>query len=83
MARGEEIVNEITKKIVNDPTIERNEHILVSFGKKGFGPFKKPEFRLKGVVHKESDKAKAEEHAKASAGDTPVVSEIEVRTPRQ
>lgn len=80
MARGEEVVNEITKKLLNDPTIERNEHILVSFEKKGFGPFKKPQIRLKGVVHKESDKNKAEEHATASAGDTPVINEIELRS---
>ena len=81
MARGEEVVNEITKKILNDPTIERNEHILVSLEKKGFGPFKKPRILLKGVVHKESDKEKAEEHAKSSAGVTPVVNEIELRSP--
>ena len=78
MLRPDEIVDEIKREINDDPTIEGRSHVLVFAGKKGFGPFKKYEIRLSGIVHIESDRRKAEEHARHAAGELPVVNEIEV-----
>ena len=76
--KPEEVVERIKREIADDPTIEGRAHVLVFAGKKGFGPFKKHEVRLSGIVHKESDKVKSEEHAHHAAGIIPVVNEIEV-----
>ena len=79
--KPDEIVDEIKREIGDDPTIEGRAHILVFAGKKGFGPLKKYEIRLSGIVHAEGTKKKAEEHARHAAGETPVVNEIEVVAP--
>ena len=72
----DDLVNEIKREIGDDPTIEGASHILVFNGKKGL--FGKPEVHLGGIVHVESDKRKAEEHAHHAAGVVPVVNNIEV-----
>ena len=79
MKTADETAIEIKKKVDDDPTIEGAEHILAFASKKGFGPFKKTEIHLKGVVPTEADKRKAEEHARHSAASIPLVNEIEVR----
>ena len=75
---AEEVVVEIKREISDDPTIEGAAHILVFARKTGVWPFRKEDIRISGIVHLESDKSKAEEHAKHAAGDIPVVNEIEV-----
>ena len=75
---AEEIAVEVKREIGDDPTIEGAAHILVFARKTGIWPFRKEDIRLSGIVHVESDKAKAEVHAKHAAGDLPVVNEIEV-----
>ena len=84
MKQPDEIVTAIKREIADDPTIEGAAHILVFHSKKGFGPFKKSEIHISGIVHTEKDKQKAEEHAKHEAGDQlPVVNEIELAKPRK
>lgn len=79
MINADDAVNDIKRKILDDPTIEGAKHILVFVGKKGFGPFKKLEIRLGGFVHSDADKKKAEEYAKQSAPGMTLVNEIEVQ----
>jgi hypothetical protein len=76
--KTDDIVNEIKREINDDPTIHGAAHILVFSCKTGIWPFQKSDIRVGGIVHSESDKKKAEEHAKHAAGDLPVVNEIEV-----
>lgn len=78
MLTPEEIVNEIKREINDDPTIEGAAHILVFAAKKGFGPFGKKQIHLKGIVHRELDRKKAEEHGHHAAGEMTVINEIEV-----
>ena len=82
MLSAEEIATEAKREISDDPTIAGAAHILVFARKKGFGPFKKYEVHLSGIVHTESDKRKAEEHARHAAGEMPVVNEMEVVPPK-
>ena len=79
MRSADETANEVRRKIDDDPTIEGAEHISTFASKKGFGPFKKAEIHLQGVVRSESDKRKAEEHARHSAASIPIVNEIEIQ----
>ncbi len=79
----DDVVRTIKGRISDDPTIEGAAHILVFSRKTGVWPFQKHDIRISGIVHKESDKVKAEEHAVQAAGDTPVVNEIEVVEPHK
>ena len=79
MIKADDAVNDIKRKIVDDPTIKGAKHILVFASKKGFGPFKKEEVHLGGFVYTELDKKKAEEYAQQSAPGLTLVNEIEVQ----
>jgi osmotically-inducible protein OsmY len=78
MRKAEDIATDVKRQIIDDPTIAGAAHILVFARKKGFGPFKKEEIHLTGIVHVDSDKKKAGEYAQRAAGELKVVNEIEV-----
>jgi osmotically-inducible protein OsmY len=76
MMDGERVQAEIQRVINDDPTISEARHILVTVERKGL--LRREVVRLKGKVHAQSERAKAENIARLHAGDREVVDEIEV-----
>ena len=73
---AERVQTDIQKVISDDPTISEANRIIISVEKKGFWLAGKEVVVLKGSVHSESDKAKAEKIALLHAGGRQVVDEI-------
>ena len=69
---------EIQKVIGDDPTIRDADHILVSIEKRGFWFLGKEVVVLKGTVHEEADRQKAEKIASMHSGGRAVEDGIKV-----
>lgn len=76
MMDAERLQNEIQRVINDDPTISEAKHILVTVERRGL--LRREVVYLKGRVHAESERAKAEKIAHLHAGGVEVVDEIEV-----
>jgi osmotically-inducible protein OsmY len=76
MLDAERVQTEIQRVINDDPTISEARHIIVSVERKGF--FRKEVVVLKGNVHSESDRQKAEKIAALHAAGREVVDDIAV-----
>jgi osmotically-inducible protein OsmY len=72
------IQNEIQRVINDDPTITEAKHIFVSVEKRGFWFLGKEVVFLKGSVHSDSDRTKAEKIAALHSGSREVVDNIQV-----
>ncbi len=77
MMSAEQTQSEIQRVIGDDPTITEATHILVSVEKKGFFRGKEVVV-LRGSVHTETDRSKAEKIAAMHAGGREVVDDIRV-----
>jgi len=76
MMDAERVQTEIQRVINDDPTISEAKHILVSVERKGL--LRKEVVVLKGRVHSDSERSKAEKIATLHAGDREVVDDIVV-----
>jgi osmotically-inducible protein OsmY len=76
MLDAERVQTEIQRVINDDPTITEAKHILVTVERKGL--LRKEVVVLKGHVHSESERAKAEKIATLHAGSREVVDDIAV-----
>jgi len=74
MMDAERVQNEIQRVINDDPTITEAKHILVTIERKGI--LRKEVVVLKGRVHADSERAKAEKIAALHAGDREIVDDI-------
>ena len=68
----------IQKVINDDPTINESKHISVEVEKRGLWPFGKETVILKGNVHLDSDRQKAEKIAALHSGKRGVMNNIQV-----
>ncbi len=78
MLDADKVQTDIQRIINDDPTINEARRILVTVERKGF--FRKEVVVLKGTVHEESDRAKAEKIASVHAGGREIVDDIRVAT---
>lgn len=78
MQEGERVQTEIQKVIGDDPTISDANRIIVSVEKKGFWLSAKECILLKGHVHSDSDRQKAEKIATLHSAGRQVINEISV-----
>jgi osmotically-inducible protein OsmY len=78
MMNAEKVQSEIQRVIGDDPTITEPTHILVSVEKKGFWFLGKEVVVLRGNVHSEADRSKAEKIAALHAGGREVLDDIHV-----
>jgi len=76
MMNAERVQTEIQRVINDDPTISEAKHILVTVERKGL--LRREVVVLKGRVHADSERAKAEKIATLHAGDREVVDDIVV-----
>jgi hypothetical protein len=76
MMDAERAQNEIQRVINDDPTITEAKHILVTVERKGI--LRKEIVVLKGRVHADSERTKAENVARLHAGGREVVDDIVV-----
>jgi len=76
MMDAERVQNEIQRVIGDDPTISEAKHILVTVERKGL--LRKEIVVLKGRVHADSERTKAETIARLHAGGRDVVDDIVV-----
>lgn len=74
MMDAERVQNEIQRVINDDPTITEAKHILVTIERKGI--LRKEVVVLKGRVHSDSERAKAEKIAALHAGNREIVDDI-------
>ena len=75
---AERIQNEIQRVIGDDPTIQEANRILISVEKTGFMGLGKATVFLRGSVHSESDRKKAEKTASLHCGGLRVVDDIRI-----
>jgi osmotically-inducible protein OsmY len=75
---AEKVQAEIQRVIGDDPTIAEPTHIMVSVERRGFLSMGKEVVVLRGSVHSEADKAKAEKIAEMHSAGRQVVDEIHV-----
>ncbi len=78
MMNAERVQSEIQRVIGDDPTIAEPTHIVVSVEKKGFWFMGKEVVVLRGSVHSETDRNKAEKIAAMHGGGREVVDDIHV-----
>jgi osmotically-inducible protein OsmY len=76
MLDAERVQTEIQRVINDDPTITEAKHILVTVERKGL--LRKEIVVLKGRVHAESERTKAEKIATLHGGGREVVDDISV-----
>jgi osmotically-inducible protein OsmY len=76
MMDAERVQTEIQRVINDDPTISEARHILVTIERKGL--LRKEIVVLKGRVHSDSERAKAEKIASLHAAGREVVDDIVV-----
>jgi len=76
MVDAERVQTEIQRVINEDPTITEAKHILVTVERKGL--LRKEVVVLKGRVHSESERTKAEKIATQHGGSREVVDDIVV-----
>jgi len=76
MVDAERVQTEIQRVINEDPTITEAKHILVTVERKGL--LRKEVVVLKGRVHSESERTKAEKIAVQHGGSREVVDDIVV-----
>lgn len=76
MMDADRVQTEIQRVISDDPTISDARRILVTVERKGF--FRKEVVVLKGTVHVESDRTKAEKIAAIHSGGREIVDDIQV-----
>jgi hypothetical protein len=76
MLDAERVQTEIQRIINDDPTISEAKHILVTVERKGL--LRRQVVYLKGKVHADSERTKAERVAQLHAGGREVVDDIEV-----
>jgi osmotically-inducible protein OsmY len=74
MLDAERVQTEIQRVINDDPTISEAKHIIVTVERKGL--LRHEVVYLKGKVHAESERAKAEKVARLHAGGRDVVDDI-------
>jgi osmotically-inducible protein OsmY len=75
---AETIQTEIQRVINDDPTISEAKHIIVTVERRGIWPFGKEVVVLRGNVHLDSDRQKAEKIAAIHCGKREVVDDIKV-----
>ncbi len=78
MQEGERVQTEIQRVIGDDPTISEANRIIVSIEKRGFWLAAKECVLLKGHVHSDSDRQKAERIATLHSAGRQVINEISV-----
>jgi hypothetical protein len=78
LMNAEKVQAEIQRVIGDDPTIAEPTHILVSVERKGFWFMGKEVVVLKGNVHSEADRSKAEKIASMHSGGREVQDDIHV-----
>ena len=78
---AEKVLAEIRRVIDADPTIREPNHILVSIEKRGVLRLGREVIVLKGNVHEDTDRAKADRIAAAHGGGREVVDGIRVLDP--
>jgi len=76
MLDANRVQTEIQKVLSDDPTIREANRIIVSVEKKGFWLKGREVVVLKGSVHSESDKQKAQKLASLHSGGRTVVDDI-------
>jgi osmotically-inducible protein OsmY len=76
MMDGERVQVEIQRVINDDPTISEARHIIVTVERKGL--LRREVVYLKGKVHSDSERTKAERVAQLHAAGREVVDEIQV-----
>jgi len=76
MMDGERVQVEIQRVINDDPTISEAKHIIVTVERKGL--LRREVVYLKGKVHSERERTKAERVAQLHAAGREVVDDIEV-----
>ncbi len=76
MLDAERVQTEIQRVINDDPTITEAKHILVTIERKGL--LRKEIVVLKGRVHAESERTKAEKIATLHSGGREIVDDITV-----
>jgi len=76
MMDGERVQVEIQRVINDDPTISEARHLIVTVERKGL--LRREVVHLRGKVHEESDRTKAEKVARLHAGGRDVVDDIQV-----
>jgi hypothetical protein len=76
MMDAERVQVEIQRVINDDPTINEAKHILVTVERKGL--LRREVVCLRGKVHAESERTKAEKVARLHAGGRDVVDDIQV-----
>ncbi len=78
MLNAEGIRDVIQRVINDDPTINEATHISVAVEKRGVWPFGRETVILKGNVHLDMDRLKAEKIASLHSGNRGVVNNIQV-----
>jgi osmotically-inducible protein OsmY len=76
MLDADRVQNEIQRVIDDDPTINEAKHIIVTVERKGL--LRREVVYLKGKVHADSERTKAEKVARLHAGGRDVVDDIQV-----
>jgi osmotically-inducible protein OsmY len=76
MVDAERVQTEIQRVINDDPTISEARHIIVTVERKGL--LRREVVYLKGKVHADGERAKAEKVARLHAGGRDVVDDIQV-----
>ena len=76
MMDADRVQTEIQRVINDDPTISEAKHILVTVERKGL--LRREVVYLKGKVHTDTERTKAERVAQLHAGGREVVDDIEV-----
>jgi hypothetical protein len=79
MLESERVQTEIQRVLGDDPTIADADRIIVTVEKKGFWLGAKERVVLKGSVHAETDRQKAERVATLHAAGRQVINEIAIR----
>ncbi len=78
MMSADKVQTEIQRVIGDDPTIAEPTHIMVSVERRGFLAMGKEVVVLRGNVHSEADRSKAEKIAEMHCAGRQVVDEIRV-----
>jgi len=76
MMDGERVQVEIQRVLNDDPTISEAKHLIVTVERKGL--LRREMVCLRGKVHAESERTKAEKVARLHAGGRDVVDDIQV-----
>jgi hypothetical protein len=79
MQEADRVQNEIQKVIGDDPTIRDSQHIIVMVEKRSIFKGGKEVVVLKGRVHSEIDRSKAETLARLHAAGSEVVDGITIQ----